>query len=115
MGKMQRDKGARFERFVAALFKDQGYEAYRSAQHDGKTGHAADVEGVPDLHIECKAQERMELYKWIDQAIRDNKARKELRTPVVVHKANNKPVLVTMLFDDWIKLYNEWECGENER
>ena len=111
MGKMQRDKGARFERTVAGLFKDWGYNAFRTAQYEGKSGNCADVEGVPGLHIECKAVERMHLYDWIEQAIRDNKASKNPQIPVVIHKANNKPVLVSMTFDDFIQIYKEWEAS----
>lgn len=112
MGKMQREKGARFERTVAGLFKDWGYNAFRTVQYEGKSGNCADVEGVPGLHIECKAVERMTLYDWIAQAVRDNEASKHPQKPVVIHKANNKPILVTMRFDDWIELYREWEAGQ---
>lgn len=108
-----RDKGSRFERKVVELFKDYGYDAFRTAQYCGKTGECADVEGVPLLHIEAKHQERMELYKWMEQADRDNNASKHKKTPVVIHKANNKPILVTMHFEDWIDLYREWEAGTN--
>ena len=108
MGKMSREKGKRFEREVAALFKDYGYDAHRTAQVMGKTGQAADVEGVPGIHIEAKHCERMTLYDWVAQAVRDTK---DDNKPVVIHRANNKPVLVTMLFNDWIDLYREWDAG----
>ena len=108
-----RDKGARFERKVAELFREWGYPAFRTAQFSGKTGECADVEGVPYIHIECKHCERMTLYDWMAQAIRDSKANKEQKPPVVIHKANNKPVLVTMLWEDWIELYKEWEAGHD--
>lgn len=113
MGKMQREKGARFERLIAGLFKDWGYRAFRTAQYCGKSGDAADVEGVPGIHIECKHCEKMALYDWMAQAIRDTKAEKKNNKPVVIHKANNKPILVTMLFDDWMELYREWEAGRD--
>ena len=45
MGKMSKEKGKRFERHVAGLFRDYGYEAYRTAQYKGNTGDAGDVEG----------------------------------------------------------------------
>lgn len=111
MGKMQRNKGAAFERTVAGLFKDYGYNASRTAQHCGKTGQAADVKGVPGLSIECKAQEKMHLYDWMEQAVRDATAQGEGNIPVVIHKQNYKDILVTMRFSDWINLYREWECG----
>lgn len=111
-GKMpinSKQKGARFERQVAGMFKDFGYPAFRTAQYEGKTGDCADVEGVPYIHIEAKHQEKMKLYDWIAQAVRDSQ--KKGKKPVVIHKANNKDVLVTMRFEDWIELYTEWEAG----
>lgn len=108
MGKMSRDKGARFERIIASYFREYGYDAHRTAQYCGKTGKAADVEGVPGLHIECKHCERMSLYDWMDQAVRDTK--NEIK-PVVIHKANNKPILVTMRLEDFMALYVEWDAG----
>ena len=71
---MSREKGKRGERTVASLFKEYGYDAKRSAQFCGKTGQAADVVGVPLIHIEVKFQERMCLYDWMNQAIRDSVA-----------------------------------------
>lgn len=112
LGKMQRDKGARFERLIANLFKDWGYNAFRTAQYEGKSGNAADVEGVPGLHIECKHVEKMHLYEWMAQADRDNKASKHPQIPVVIHKANNKPILVSMHIEDFIQLYKEWEASD---
>lgn len=109
MGKMSKEKGKRFERFVVGLFKEYGYDARRSAQFCGKSEESADVVGVPGLSVECKAQERMHLYEWMEQAVDD--AQINGRRPVVIHKQNNKDVLVTMRFTDWIELYREWEAG----
>lgn len=111
-GKMSREKGKRGERTVASLFKEYGYDAKRSAQFCGKTGQAADVVGVPLIHIEVKFQERMCLYDWMNQAIRDSVAEGKGNKPVVIHKANNKDLLVTMRFEDWMELYTEWEAGQ---
>lgn len=113
-GKMpinSKDKGKRFELTVAHLFQDYGYKAFRTAQYEGKTGDCADVEGVPYIHIEAKAQEKMHLYDWIAQAVRDSQKRGN--KPVVIHKQNHKEVLVTMRFEDWIDLYREWEAGHD--
>ena len=111
MGKMSRDKGARFERQVARMFRDYGYEADRTAQHCGKTGQAPDVKGVPFLHIECKHCEKMTLYPWVKQACDDCEAEGKGNIPTVIHKANNKPVLVTLLYEDFMKLYTEFEAS----
>ena len=32
--------------------------------------------------------------------------------PVVIHKKNRRPILVTMLFDDWIELYKVYISKE---
>lgn len=112
MAKMSREKGKRFERFVASLFREWGYDTHRTAQYKGKTGEAGDVEGAPGIHIEAKHQERMSLYEWYAQSERDALAEGEGNLPVVIHKANNKPVLVTMNFEHWIQLYNEWINGK---
>jgi len=112
MGKMSRDKGERGERYVAALFREYGYDAERTAQHCGKTGQAADIKGVPLIHAECKFQEKMHLYDWMAQAVRDSEAEGKDNLPVVFHKANYKDLLVTMRFEDWMELYTEWEAGK---
>lgn len=103
-----RNKGAAYERHVAGLFRTYNYGARRGQQFSGLNGDA-DVVGVPYIHIECKAVERLNLYDAIAQAKRD--ARKG-ELPVVIHKKNYCNDLVTMEFNDWIKLYIEWEGGQ---
>ena len=109
MAKMSRDKGKRFEREVSRILTEHGYDAHRTAQYRGNTGKAGDVEGVPYIHIEAKHQERMKLYDWIQQSCSDAEAEGKDNIPVVIHKANNKPVIVSMLFDDWIKIYTNYK------
>lgn len=109
MGKYQRDKGKRYEREVAALFREHGFDCKRTAQVCGRTGEAADVIGAPGLHLECKRQETMRLYDWMDQAKRDSAGNGKL--PVVIHRKSNAETLVTMTFDDWIKIYSEYANG----
>lgn len=105
-----KDKGSRFERQLAGIFRDYGYkEARRTAQYCGNTGQAADLDGVPGLHIEAKNQERMNLYDWIDQAKRD--ASKSGKLPVVFHKRNNHEILASMPLDVFMTIYREYEAG----
>ena len=105
-----KQKGARFERHLASLFRDYGYDARRTAQYCGNTGDASDVVGLPGIHIEAKHQETMQLYKWMDQAKRDAKNTGNL--PVVFHKKNNADILVTMGFDDFMEIYKEYEASQ---
>lgn len=111
VGNMNREKGKRFERKVSHLFRDHGFDAHRTAQYKGNTGQAGDIEGVPHLHIEAKHQERMNQYDWMEQSTHDATAEDKGNLPVVIHKGNHKPVLVTMLFKDWIQLYREYASG----
>ena len=105
-------KGARFERELSARFRENGYsDARRTAQYCGNTGDASDVVGLPGIHVEAKHQERMNLYDWMAQAKRDAEANGKGHLPVVFHKKNNAPILVTMELDDWFNLYREFEAG----
>ena len=102
-----KEKGKRYERHVASLFRNVGYEARRSQQYAG-INNDADVVGVPLIHIECKHNERLNLYDAIAQSKRDAK---DGEVPVVIHRKNYCNDLVTMEFTEWIKLYREWEAG----
>lgn len=107
-----KEKGKRFERQLACLFREQGYsQAHRSAQYCGNTGEASDVVGLPLIHVEAKHQETMKLYDWMEQAKRDAKAGGSEELPAVFHKKNNHSILVTMEVEDWFKLYREFEAS----
>lgn len=102
-------KGNRFERDVASLLREYGYDTRRTVQYCGNTGDAADVVGLPGIHIECKRQERMYLYDWMAQAKRDSEGTG--RFPAVFHKKSHANILVTMELDDFMQIYREWEAG----
>lgn len=106
-----RQKGARFERTLASLLREYGYDARRTAQYCGKTGDASDVIGLPGIHIEAKHAEQMRLYDWLAQARRDAAANGGASLPAVFHKKNNADVIVSMTLEDWMTIYREWEAG----
>nr|DAV74497.1 MAG TPA: HOLLIDAY JUNCTION RESOLVASE HOMOLOGOUS RECOMBINATION [Caudoviricetes sp.] len=108
-----KQKGARFERQLASRFREYGYDARRTAQYCGNTGDASDVVGLPGIHIEAKHQETMRLYDWMSQAKRDAAGTDKL--PAVFHKKNNASILVTMEFEDWMRLFSEWEAGQERK
>lgn len=113
MPKNSKQKGARFERHLASLFREYGYtDSRRTAQYCGNTGDASDVVGLPGIHVEAKHQEQMRLYEWMNQAKRDAEAGGEGRLPVVFHKKNNHEILVTMELDDFMQLYREFEVSQ---
>ena len=113
MGKASRDKGKRFERALASRFREYGYDARRTAQYCGQSGDAADVVGLPGIHVEAKHVEAMRLYEWMSQASRDAEAGGKGALPAVFHKKNNADILVTMRFEDWMNLYGEWAAGHD--
>lgn len=104
-----RQKGARFERTLAARFREYGYEdSRRGQQYCGSSGDA-DVIGLPGIHVEAKHVEQMRLYEWMAQAKRD--AEGTGRLPAVFHKKNNAEILVTMEISDFMTLYREFELN----
>lgn len=104
-----KQKGARYERDLAAELGDYGYKCRRSAQYCGNTGQAADVVGLPGIHIEAKHQERISIYDWMAQAIHDSGKSGDL--PAVFFRKNNCKTLVCMRLEDWMILYKEWEAN----
>lgn len=104
-----RQKGARFERALAAKLREYGYDCRRGQQYCGVNGDA-DVIGLPAVHIEAKAVERLNIYDAIAQAKRDARPGE---IPVVMHKKNNCNVLVTMELPEFMKIYKEWEAKLN--
>ena len=98
-----KQKGARFERQLASLLREHGFESRRGQQYCGANGDA-DVIGVPGVHIEAKAVEKLNIHEAMEQSVSDAR---DGEIPVVIHKKNRKPILVTMLFDDWIEFYKK--------
>ena len=96
MGKINsKQKGARFERQLAAMFWAYGYaDARHTAQYCGNTGDASDVVGLAGIHVEAKSQETMRLYDWMAQAKRDSENTGNM--PAVFHKKSRADILVTM-------------------
>lgn len=108
--KNSRQKGASFERTIAHKICEYGYVSRRGQQYSGANGDA-DVVGLPGIHIECKAVEKLNIYDALRQS--ENDARPG-EIPIVVHKKNYKPIVVTMHFEDWMKFYQRYINGESK-
>lgn len=102
-----RQKGARFERTLAGKLRDYGYDCRRGQQYSGANGDA-DVIGLPGIHIEAKAVERLNLYDAMAQSKHDARPGE---IPVVMHKKNNCNILVTMELPAFMELYKDREAG----
>lgn len=105
-----KQKGARGERELASKLKEHGYDCRRSQQYCGINGDA-DVVGLHGIHCEVKRVERLNIYDAISQAKADAK---EGEKPTVFHRKDRCEWLVTMPFDEWIKLYKAYEESISE-
>lgn len=106
-GRHSRNKGATFERHVAALFREMGAEGARRGRQDAKEWfagvHEADITGVPGLWIEAKRSARLSLGSWLAQAVQD--ADGTGLKPLVVFKQDRRPIMVATtrpVLDSWV-------------
>ena len=104
-----RQKGKRGELGLVRFLRNEGYECRRTVQYCGNTGEAADVVGLPGLHIECKYVERINLREALGQARRDARPGE---IPVVFHRSNNRPWVVCLDAHDFMTIYREWEARD---
>lgn len=105
-----RAKGKRGELEIANILKGYGYDAHRGVQYSGRTG-AADVIGLPCIHIEVKRVEALNLEKAMKQSIDDARTGE---VPVVMHRKDRHEWLVTMRLDEWMKFYERWDTFNAE-
>lgn len=107
MGLMQKRKGARAEREWAALCQQAGFhDCRRMGQQMFQRGSEfADCVGLPYLHQEIKAVERLDLRAAMRQSEQDAIDEGRNALPIVAHKKNRQGWLVTMRACDFFKLY----------
>ena len=99
-----RNKGKVGEIQLAKKLRDLGFhDCRRGQQYCGANGDA-DVVGLPGIHIECKRNERLNVYDAMSQSIHDAK---DGESPTVMWRKNNCEWLVTMRLSDWIEMYKE--------
>lgn len=107
-----RAKGARFERELAKMLREYGYEAERGCQHSGGKD-SPDVKcNLLNTHIEAKNVEALNIWKALEQSQRDAG---EDEMPIVVFKRNRSRVYVALPFEDFMKLYQAWEEKEKAK
>ena len=101
-----RAKGARGERAWCQFLASQGYDAKRGCQNAGRDQFGQDFPDVvcPDLnyiHWEGKCVERLNVGDAVAQAERDCEGTGKV--PIVAHKKNHAPWLVTMPAEEFAK------------
>lgn len=102
-----RTKGKTGELEIAKILREKyGYtEAKRGCQFKGGPD-SPDVVGIDGLHLEIKRVEKLNIDEALEQSIRDSG---ENEMPVVVHRKNRKPWKVTMLLDDFMRLWEKFK------
>lgn len=100
-----RQKGKRVERLWRDVLREAGFlKAFRGQQYCGAAGNADVVcPELPSFHFEVKGVQNLNVLNAMKQAIADAGT----TTPVVAHKKNGEPWLITMLAADWLDLVKE--------
>lgn len=99
-----RQKGKRNELKLAHIFQEYGFDARRSQQYAGINGDA-DVVGVPYLHVECKAVQKLNLDKAMEQSKSDAR---EGEIPIVAHHKDRQDWKITLALEDFMPMYMAW-------
>lgn len=98
MGLRSRNKGKRGEREAAAKWSALfGRPMHRSQQYCGRAAESDDIIGHPGISIEVKRRERFNLDEAIDRTADDAAADS---VPLVLHRKDHRPWLVTVRLDD---------------
>lgn len=101
MGKASQRKGARGEEELAAA----GYPVERGGSCFGEK---PDLYGLPDVHVEVKRREALNITEAMAQARRDADKFHDGH-PAVFHRRNRQPWLVTMPLESWIEIYSAFQ------
>lgn len=105
MGKINsRDKGARYERHIAQVLRDHGYEAERGCQHSGGKDSPDVKHNMPNIHIEAKAVEKLNLWNALAQSEKDAG---ENEIPIVVFKRNRSKDYVALSLENFIEIFKK--------
>lgn len=102
MGKSSQRKGRDGERELRDVLQGYGYQV--ECGDPVSFGSVPDLVGLPGIHIECKRVEKLNVPEAMRQAVRDSERFRD-GMPVLFHRRNRQPWLVTMRLDDWMKVY----------
>lgn len=105
IGKASKARGKRAELDLVHKLQELGFsEARRTAQYCGKAG-TSDIVGVPGVHVECKAVQRLNIWEALSQSKRDSEADGKGDIPAVFFKRNRTGWYVSLPLEDFVKLY----------
>ena len=99
MGKMQRNKGAGFERWTVNKLKPLFPEAVRILEYQSHMANGVDVE-TAKFAVQCKAYAKYPPISKIEEINSD-------KTHLLIAKGNHKKPVVVMYLDDWLKIMED--------
>ena len=102
MGKSQQRKGRRGEEELAEVLREYGYDIQRGGSMT--FGEVPDLIGLPGVHIECKRVEKLNIDTAMQQAITDAERFND-GVPIVFHRKNRRPWLVTLRLSDFMSIF----------
>ncbi len=109
-GRGRKDKGKRYERHIADTIKDKfGGDAHRTPNSGAMGNYVPDFRGdimylptaLEGFLIECKHQERLEIWRFIDQMEREAK---DDKIPLLVFTKNNKNDYVCLSWSAFMEI-----------
>jgi hypothetical protein len=107
MGKMQRTKGATFEREIVRDLVSRGFsDAKRNLEQTREGGGDIDL---PGYMIECKRYANIAVYTWLEQCVA---AAREEQIPIVVARADNKKTIVILHWEDFMGMMDNAEISK---
>lgn len=105
MGRSSQAKGKRGEEELANILNGYGFQVKRGGSLT--FGNVPDITGLPDIHIEVKRVEALNVDKAMAQAERDSAAFLD-GMPTLFYRKNRGSWRVVMGLEDWMKLYKKW-------
>ena len=109
MSKSQQRKGRNGELEIVKIFQAHGIDTQPGQAVS--FGSTPDIPGVPGIHPEIKRVERLNVPEAMAQAVRDSEKFHD-GVPVLFHRRNRSPWLVTMRLEDWLGIYRNHDTGE---
>ena len=107
MGKMQRTKGAAFERDIVLDLRSRGYAGAKRNLEQTRSG-GGDID-LPGYMVECKRYANIAVYAWLEQCVA---AAKEEQIPVVVARGDNKKAIAILYWDDFMGMMDNAEISK---
>ena len=104
MGKSSQRKGRAGELELSRILQGYGYDVQPGRAQS--YGEVPDLVGLPGIHIECKRNERLNVWDAMAQATRDAEKFQD-GAPAVFHRRNRQSWLVTMRLSDWMEMYRK--------